>query len=66
MQTNQEDPEATKRSKTPIVIKHIGPVSIIHLTMLFNVSIRGNHILGRWKVGKIIPIVRSNKPVDQA
>jgi len=46
-------------------LKHLGPVAITYLTNLFNLSLSRNHIPQIWKLAKIIPIPKPNKPASE-
>ena len=52
---------------SPKVLKHLGPKGIRYhnLTNIFNMSLLNTHITSIWKTGKIIPLLKPGKPVDQ-
>merc|ERR1712035_99723 len=48
-------------------LKHLGPHAIRTLTDIFNFSVQHNTIPNKWKLSKIIPILKSNKsPTEPA
>ena len=62
----------TKNSKalgpdnlSPLMLKKIGPNAINYLANLFNNVVAQAIIPPKWKVGRIIPILKPNKPADQ-
>ena len=46
-------------------LKHLGPHAVRALTNIFNHSLNNNSIPNIWKVGKIIPILKPNKPPNE-
>lgn len=65
--------KSTKNSKalgpdgiSPMMLKHLGPLGITFLTRLMNLSLLKQEIPGVWKIGRVIPLLKPNKPVDQA
>ena len=64
---------STKNSKAfgpdniaPIMIKHLGPISITYITRLMNLSMSTLSILSLWKIGRLIPILKPTKSPDQS
>ena len=50
---------------SPVMLKHLGPRAIQYITSLFNNIINKSTIPHIWKVGRIIPLLKPNKPADQ-
>ena len=50
---------------SPIMIKNLGPVAIAFLANLFTNSINQSITPPLWKVGRIIPLPKPGKPVDE-
>lgn len=48
------------------MLKHIGPNGIDFLTATINLLLSSLGIPSLWKVGRVIPIIKLNKPVDQS
>ena len=46
-------------------LKHLGPIAITYLTSLFNLTLSQNNIPQIWKLAKIIPIPKPNKPANE-
>jgi len=46
-------------------LKHLGPIAITYLTNLFNLTLTSNRIPQIWKLAKIIPIPKPNKPANE-
>ena len=49
----------------PIMLKHLGPAALSYLTNLFNNVVNQAIIPPPWKVGRVIPILKPNKPKDE-
>ena len=47
------------------MLKQIGPQAIAYLTNLFNNVVNQAIIPPKWKVGRIIPLLKPNKPADE-
>ena len=73
--TTAQTANAIKRSKNskalgpdniaPIMLKYLGPAALSFLTDLFNNVVNQAIIPPPWKVGRIIPILKPNKPKDE-
>ena len=50
----------------PVHLKHLGPRGIKFLTETINLSLSSYRIPERWKVGRVIPLLKPNKPADIA
>ena len=50
---------------SPLMLKQIGPQAIAYLTNLFNNVVNQAIIPPKWKVGRIIPLLKPNKPADE-
>ena len=50
---------------SPIMLKHIGDHGISYLANIYNSVLKSSTIPSLWKVGKIIPLLKPNKPADQ-
>lgn len=48
----------------PIHLIHLGPLGTTFLTRMINLSINSMKILEKWKVGRVIPLLKPNKPSD--
>ena len=64
--------KASKNSKalgpdeiSPIMLKHLGPNGIRYLTKIYNNSVNTATIPAIWKTGRIIPLLKPGKPVDE-
>ena len=51
---------------SPLHLKHIGPAAINYLTTIFNLSIKHSQIPSIWKSSVIIPLLKPNKPAEEA
>ncbi len=49
----------------PIHLKHLGSQGIHFHTVVINQSIRSSNIPERWKIGRIIPLLKPGKSADQ-
>ena len=68
--------EATKATRSsmalgpdqlaPVYLKHLGPLGIRFLTETINLSLSTYKIPERWKVGRVMPLLKPNKPADVA
>ena len=65
--------KATKSSKAlgpddiaPVHLKHLGVNGILFLTATINLSLTTINIPSKWKVGRVIPLLKPGKPVDQS
>ena len=47
------------------MLKHLGENGIIFLTNIFNCSINQSIIPPMWKIGRIISLLKPNKPADK-
>ena len=50
---------------SPIMLKHLGPHGIKHLTNLFNNVVNTATIPYLWKIARIIPLLKPGKPADK-
>ena len=50
---------------SPIMLKHLGNIGILFLTNLYNNILLQSIVPPMWKVGRIIPLLKPNKPADQ-
>lgn len=50
---------------SPIMLKHIGQNGIKFLTNIFNCSVNQAIVPPLWKVGRVIPLLKPNKPADE-
>ena len=50
---------------SPIMLKHLGPHGLKHLTNLFNYVVNTATIPALWKVARIIPLLKPGKPADK-
>ena len=64
---------STKNSKAfgpdniaPIMLKHLGPISIAYITRVMNLSMSTLSIPNLWKIIRIIPILKPKKSSDQS
>ena len=64
--------KASKNSKavgpdgiSPIMLKHLGSKGIEYLAKLFNSTINKATIPDIWKTGKVIPLLKPGKPIDE-
>ena len=48
-----------------IMMKHLGPNGITYLTSICNKSVNDSIIPSKWKIGKIIPLLKPGKPADE-
>ena len=51
---------------SPIMLKHLGSKGIEFLTGVYNCTVNTAVIPALWKTGKIIPLLKPNKPIDEA
>lgn len=65
--------KATKTSKacgadgiSPVMLKHLGQAGIKYITGMLNMSISSLKIPNVWKLGRIIPLLKPSKPIDQS
>ena len=73
--TPQQVKEAIKASKSskaigpdgisPVMLKHLGDKGVEYLAQLFNTTINTSIIPSIWKTGKIIPLLKPGKPIDE-
>ncbi len=73
--TPQQVKEAIKASKnskaigpdgiSPIMLKHLGEKGVEYLATLINIAINTSIIPSIWKVGKIIPLLKPGKSIDE-
>ena len=73
--SNQQTKKAIKASKSskamgpddisPIMLKHLGDKGINFLTGIYNVTINTAIIPTIWKTGKIIPLLKPKKQIDE-
>ena len=50
---------------SPIMLKHLGPLALKHIAHLFTNTVNQAIIPPKWKVGRIIPILKPGKPADE-
>ena len=50
---------------SPIMLKHLGSNGMDFLAKLFNTTINTAIIPSIWKTGKIIPLLKPGKPIDE-
>ena len=51
---------------SPIMLKHLGPLGVAYLTNIISLSINSAIIPNNWKMGKIIPLLKPGKPMDDS
>lgn len=51
---------------SPIMLKHLGPTAINFISTLFNLCMKTCTLPGIWKISKIVPLLKPNKPVDKS
>ena len=51
---------------SPIMLKHLGDHGAAYLTKLFNATVNSAIIPANWKTGKIIPLLKPNKSIDES
>lgn len=74
--TTEQVTNAVKAAKTskalgpdgisPIMLKHLGPFGIDFITNMLNLSMDSLTIPGVWKVGRVIPLLKPGKPVENS
>lgn len=47
------------------MLKQLGNFGILYLTHLYNIILRQSIVPPFWKVGRIIPLLKPNKPADE-
>ena len=50
---------------SPIMLKYLGQHAIAYLTNIFNNCLKQSTIPPKWKVGRIIPLLKPKKPADE-
>lgn len=50
---------------SPVMLKHLGHHALTYLTNIFNNTVNKATIPPMWKIGRIIPLLKPNKPEDE-